>query len=152
MSLFISSFWHKLKRWMVHRELVPSPQRDKRQEAGSLLWVPPGHFISSDEICPETLNSAYHRLGKSYECILNENDKAVQAGCGLGDTLKFTNIAGLIWNCIIIWLGVAGPSTGATINSDLLSQISGRRSEIVGERQSAWELLTWMPEIRRDSF
>lgn len=32
---------------------------------------------------------------KNYECILNENDKAIKAGCELGDRLRSINIAGL---------------------------------------------------------
>lgn len=73
---------------MRGRKLCPLPLRPF-----CLLWW---------RACPEPLSSASYGPGENYECILNENDKAVEAGSGIGDRLKSIKTAGPIWNPIII--------------------------------------------------
>lgn len=77
--------------------------RGDRQEAGSLLEAStlfcPRPFISSllmKSLSRDSELSLPVGQEKNYECILNENDKAIKTGCELGDRLKSINIAGLI--------------------------------------------------------
>lgn len=100
--------WHKLKMWMSKGSLCPV-LRGNRQEAGSLLEASTPllptviYFICSDEEPVLRLwAQPPRRPGKELWMYSNENDKAIKAGCELGDRLKSINIAGLIWSQIII--------------------------------------------------